>query len=53
MPFASNQGTRIDYEVEGQGPPIVLAHGLTGSISFWRGYGYVDRLQDKYSVILF
>ncbi len=53
MPFAGNQGTKIYYEVEGQGPPIVLAHGATGNISFWTGYGYVDKLKDKYSVILF
>lgn len=53
MPFANNQGTKIYYEVEGQGPPIILAHGATGNITFWTGYGYVDRLKDKYSVILF
>jgi pimeloyl-ACP methyl ester carboxylesterase len=53
MPFASNQGTKICYAVEGQGPPILLAHGATGDMSFWRGYGYVDKLKDKYTVILF
>lgn len=53
MPFADNQGVRIYYEVTGQGPPIFLSHGLTGDISFWRGYGYVDRLNDRYTVILF
>lgn len=53
MPFASNQSIKINYEVEGQGPPLILAHGATGNISFWTGYGYVDRLKDKYSVILF
>jgi len=53
MPFASNQGTKIYYEVEGQGPPIILAHGATGNISFWTGYGFVDSLKDKYWVILF
>lgn len=53
MPFANNQGIKINYEAEGQGPPIILAHGATGNISFWTGYGYVDRLKEKYSVILF
>jgi len=53
MPFANNQGTNIYYEVEGQGQPIILAHGLTGNITFWTSFGYVDRLKDKYSVILF
>ena len=53
MPFADNQGVKIYYEVEGQGPSIILAHGLTGNIRFWTGFGYMDRLKDKYSVIVF
>ena len=53
MPYANNQGTNIYYEVEGQGQPIILAHGLTGNITFWTSFGYVDMLKDKYSVILF
>jgi pimeloyl-ACP methyl ester carboxylesterase len=53
MPFADNQGVRIYYEVEGQGSPIVLAHGVSGDVSFWTSYGYVDGLKDKYTVILF
>ena len=53
MPFADNQGTKIYYEVEGQGPPIILAHALTGNTTFWTSFGYVDRLKDKYSVIIF
>ena len=28
MPYADNQGVRIYYEVEGEGPPLVLAHGM-------------------------
>jgi hypothetical protein len=28
MPHASNLGVKIHYEVEGSGPPLVLAHGL-------------------------
>ena len=51
--ICKNQGTRIYYEVEGQGPPVVLAHGMSGDTSFWRGYGYVDKLKAKYTVILF
>ncbi len=53
MPFATNKGLKIYYEVAGQGPPIVLAHGATGDITFWRGYGYVDQLKDMFTVILF
>ncbi len=53
MPFADHQGVRIYYEVEGEGPPIVLAHGWTGDTTFWRGYGYVEPLKDEFRVILF
>jgi len=53
MPLADHQGVRIYHEVEGEGPPIVLAHGLTGNTTFWRGYGYVDQLMDEFSVVLF
>lgn len=53
MPFAKNQDIKIYYEVEGQGPPIILAHGVTGNTTFWTGYGYVDQLKDKFTVIIF
>jgi len=53
MPYANNQGTKIYYEVAGEGPPLVLAHGGFGNLSMWTGFGYVDRLKEKYSVILF
>jgi pimeloyl-ACP methyl ester carboxylesterase len=53
MPFANNDGVQIYYEVEGQGPPIVLAHGATGNTTFWRGYGYVDQINSDFTVILF
>jgi pimeloyl-ACP methyl ester carboxylesterase len=53
VPFANHQGVRIYYEVEGEGPPILLAHGLTGSTMFWHTYGYVEPLKDKFRLILF
>jgi pimeloyl-ACP methyl ester carboxylesterase len=52
MPYVSNQGVRIHYEVEGHGPPLVLQHGLEGNISSWRLYGYVEELSSDYSLIL-
>ena len=27
MPYANSKGVRVYYEVEGKGPPLVLAHG--------------------------
>ncbi len=50
--FVENDGVRIHYEVEGQGPPLVLLHGWTGSIEDWRLFGTVDRLKDAYRLIL-
>lgn len=52
MPYASNQGVKIYYEVEGEGPPIVFGHGAMGNISMWSDYGYVDMLKDQYKLIL-
>jgi pimeloyl-ACP methyl ester carboxylesterase len=53
MPYANNQGVKIYYEVEGQGPPLILAHGMTGNLTAWQGYGYVDLLKQDVTVILF
>lgn len=52
MPYASNNGVRIHYEVEGEGEPLVLVHGFSGELSRWRTYGYVDALKDRYRCIL-
>ena len=52
MPYANNQGTRIHYHVEGDGPPLVLQHGFNNSIKNWYLTGYVDLLQKDYRLIL-
>jgi pimeloyl-ACP methyl ester carboxylesterase len=31
-----NDGTRIAYRVEGDGPPFVLTNGLTTTTTFWK-----------------
>jgi len=36
MPYANNNGVKIYYEVEGQGPPLVLASGSPGRMEGWR-----------------
>ena len=41
------------YEVEGRGPPIILAHGGGGDTTYWRDYGYVEQLIAEYTVILY
>ncbi len=52
MPYARNQGIEIRYEVEGEGPPLVLQHGLGGILGSWYLIGYVDALKDNYQLIL-
>lgn len=52
MPYAKNGDINIYYEVEGEGPPLVMFHGLTGSLEGWRESGYVDALKYDYQVIL-
>ena len=47
-----NDGVKIHYEVEGEGPPLVLVHWFTGSLEDWRVFGYVDALKDNYRLIL-
>lgn len=50
--FVENDGVQIHYEVEGQGPPLILAHWLMGSLEDWRLFGYVDALKANYRLIL-
>jgi pimeloyl-ACP methyl ester carboxylesterase len=52
MPFANNNGVKIHYEVEGQGPPLILQHGLMGSLERWRIYRYAQELKKDYRLIL-
>jgi len=53
MPYANGDGVRIYYEVEGQGPPLVLGHGGGDSLEMWRRAGYTDALNDAFQLILF
>ena len=52
MPYASNHGVRIHYEVMGDGPPLVLQHGFYGSGEDWIEFGYTEALRQKYRLIL-
>ena len=49
--FATSlDGTRIAYDVTGTGPGIVLLHGGGGTRHEWHETGYVERLQDDFTV---
>ncbi len=50
--YADNDGVKIHYEVEGEGPPLVLMHWFNGSTEDWRMFGYVDALKEDYQLIL-
>jgi pimeloyl-ACP methyl ester carboxylesterase len=52
MPYVNHEGTRIHYQVEGEGPPLVLLHGFTGNLKLWYLCRYVDALKTNYRLIL-
>ena len=52
MPRVVNKGISIHYRVEGNGPPLVLGHGLTDSSDVFYERGYVAALKPKYRLVL-
>ena len=50
--YALNKGIRIHYEIEGSGPPLVIQHGWSNSIEYWRDFGYAEVLKQDYRLIL-
>lgn len=45
-------GSRIEYEVTGDGPPLVLLHGFFGDRSTWHAAGHVGALADQFRLVL-
>ena len=52
MPYADNGSVRIHYQLEGEGPALVLQHGFTESLVDWYKSGYVQVLRPDYRLIL-
>ena len=52
MPYVDNSGVKIHFHVEGDGPPLVMQHGLTNSLQTWYAYGFVEELKKDYRLIL-
>ncbi len=54
MPYATRDGVRIYYEVDGSGPPLVLHVGFLGSLDDWRrpDVRYTEALRDAYRLVL-
>ena len=42
----------INFQVFGEGPPIVLLHGISGSSEDWVDAGYVKELKESNQLIL-
>ena len=47
----SPDGRQVAYDLTGAGPAIVLLHGGGGNRQEWHEAGYVNRVQDHYTVI--
>lgn len=52
MPYANNHGVRIHYELEGEGPPLILLHGLSTDLGLWHDCGFVKSLRNDYKLVL-
>jgi 3-oxoadipate enol-lactonase len=51
MPFLERDGCQLYYEAHGQGPALVLAHGLGGSHLAW--WQQVPHFRDRYTCVTF
>jgi pimeloyl-ACP methyl ester carboxylesterase len=49
--ISTSDGTRIAYDVTGDGPPLMLLHGAGKDRKDWVKGGYIQRLKDKFTVI--
>src|SRR5262245_45998141 len=52
MPYVTNRGVRIYYDVEGAGPPLVLQHGYTLNSEPWHSFGYMNSLKPHFRLVL-
>jgi 3-oxoadipate enol-lactonase len=50
MPKVDLEGVRINYELHGEGDPLVLITGLGGEIAFWKKY--IPLLSKKHQVLV-
>ncbi len=47
--FIEVNGINIHYKIEGNGPPLVLLHGICASLYTWDGW--VEQLKNNYKII--
>lgn len=51
MPLIRVGSVELNYIEEGEGPPVLLIHGLAGDVSAWRAQ--IDVLRDRFRVVAF
>ena len=51
MPYIETRGSQIYYEVHGEGPPVLLAHGVGGNHASW--FRQIPKFSRRYKVITF
>ncbi|MHA2170952.1 MAG: alpha/beta fold hydrolase [Candidatus Kariarchaeaceae archaeon] len=52
MPYVNNRGTKIFYQVEGNGSPLVMLPGGVSTHESFFEFGYVDALRATHKLIL-
>jgi len=53
MPYFDNDGIKIYYEIEGEGPPVVMIHGFASSLEGnWKQTNWIKYLQGNYKLVL-
>ena len=52
MATVVRDGSRIEYETTGTGPPLVLLHGFFGDRTTWHAAGHAGALADGFRLIL-
>ena len=54
MPYVTSDGFDTYYEVMGNGPPLAIYHGMTGSLESFKDPGFSQylELQRNYKLIL-
>ncbi len=51
MDYATNRGCRIAFDVSGEGPALLLQHGLLSRRSSWHANGFVGALARELTVV--
>lgn len=53
MPYFDNNGIKINYEIEGEGPDLLMIHGFASSIKGnWRQTNWIETLKKENRLIL-